>query len=241
MKERLPNSVMDNALLAAENALSATFDYLTSDGVPRSQEEVEENDENEEDNSNSFDNMFQRGRPSRKTIVAGRPPPKSQSNEDMATGGDGDTEAALKEFDFLPSEEGGGEARSVEGEENWSQSSLARMKEEFRNEQKDRRGIHRPKKSNLQDMLNNLNKEGAADLTSQSVSPAPFSSSPNTSFLSAETNNEASSFGLGELAALTVNNDSEAGPYDVSLIDLLEPDFVNDQFYCSSNSAQNLV
>lgn len=74
--------------MAAENALSATFDYLSSDSAPRSQvrQEADENEENEEDSANSFDNMFQRGRASRKTIVAGRPPPKSESNEDMATG-----------------------------------------------------------------------------------------------------------------------------------------------------------
>lgn len=143
----------------------------------------------------------------------------------MVAGGDGDTEAALKDFDFLPSEEGGGEARSVEGEENWGNlsNSLAKMKEEFRNEQKDRRGGggHRPKKSHLQDMLNNLNKEGSAELTSQSSAPDPYprdTQLPDTNFLTQEAANEASSFGLGELAALTVNNDSESGPYDVSVL-----------------------
>jgi hypothetical protein len=148
--------VMDNALLAAENALSATFDFLNPDGLPRADEEDSDDAEDEEEpGSSPFASVFQRNKKSRKTIIPSRPPPKSNSNEDMAVVvGEADTETALKEFDFLPPDEGSGEAISSDSEESWSsQSNIARMKEDFKNEQKDRRGMHRPKRSQLQVIL----------------------------------------------------------------------------------------
>ena len=156
---------MDNALIAAENALCATLDSLNPDGFARADEEEDDSDDDDEDadggggGPSPFTSVFQRGRKNRKTIIPSRPPappPKSLSNEDMATTvGEADSESALKEFDFLPAEECGGEARSSSdggSEESWSssQTSIARMKEEFKNEQKDRRGSQRPKRSHLQ-------------------------------------------------------------------------------------------
>ncbi|OQV23930.1 Striatin [Hypsibius exemplaris] len=244
-EKNLPKSVMDNALMAAESALCATFDFLNPDmarggsGGTGSVNEEEDSDEGDDDDDHeggtgrggrSFTGMFQRNRKSRQTMIATRPPPKSTSNEDMAQAatGEAETENALKEFDFLPSEEGGGggEARSSDSDEAWSSSSssIARMKEEFKNEQKDRRGILRPKRSQLQDMLSTLNKdEEITDLTESQIAHSFIHNNQmpanQSSFPPSESDTDGT-LALGELAALTVNNDTEGsgGGYDMSAI-----------------------
>lgn len=213
----VPKSVMDNALLAAENAICATFDFLNPDGIQRQEgDDSDEAEEDEEDAGSPFTSVFQRGKRSRKTMIPSRPP-KSNSNEDMAqVVGDADTVAALKEFDFLATDsEGSGEGRTLDNEEWPAGGSLARMKEDFKNEQKDRRGIGRPKRSHLHGMLNNLKQEeDITDLTSPKYAVS-FAALPDMQFSTGEAT-EDGSFALGELAALTVNNDTESGNYDVS-------------------------
>ncbi|XP_055342697.1 striatin-like isoform X2 [Paramacrobiotus metropolitanus] len=196
----VPKSVMDNALMSSREA-----------------EDSDEGEDDEEEGGSSFTSVFQRDKKSRKTIIPMRPP-KSASNEDMAQViGDADTEAAIKEFDFLGADtEGSGEARSGDGEEWPSSPNLARMKEEFRNEQKDRRGMSRPKRTQLQEMLQNLKQEeDITDLTASNKYSLSFSALPEISFPTGDGGPDGS-FGLGELAGLTVNNDTESGNYDLS-------------------------
>ncbi|KAG8583504.1 hypothetical protein GDO81_008446 [Engystomops pustulosus] len=84
---------------------------------------------------------------------------------------DRDTEEALKEFDFLVSDDtDGGESRSAGDGTEWEkedqcpipeswnidQGVITKLKEQYKKERKGKKGVKRPNRSKLQDMLANL-------------------------------------------------------------------------------------
>uniref|UniRef100_A0AAX7T9B6 Striatin n=1 Tax=Astatotilapia calliptera TaxID=8154 RepID=A0AAX7T9B6_ASTCA len=143
-----------------------------------------------------------------------------------------DTEEALKGFDFLASPDeldGSPESRSGDDSEKEEQSPLgemawdvdqgliAQLKEQYRKERKGKKGVKRPNRSKLQDMLANL--RDAEDLPSMqpAVTPPSRSSVPRLNEhevgLDEAVSNE---LGLGELAGLTVANEAEGLMYDIA-------------------------
>uniref|UniRef100_A0A669C5A3 Striatin n=1 Tax=Oreochromis niloticus TaxID=8128 RepID=A0A669C5A3_ORENI len=166
---------------------------------------------------------------------------------------DPDTEEALKGFDFLASPDeldGSPESRSGEDSGEWEQSPLgemawdvdqgliAQLKEQYRKERKGKKGVKRPNRSKLQDMLANL--RDAEDLPSMqpAVTPPSRSSVPRLnehevgrpddeamtflpssgkSFILGRVDEAVSNeLGLGELAGLTVANEAEGLMYDIA-------------------------
>uniref|UniRef100_A0A668UTT8 Striatin n=1 Tax=Oreochromis aureus TaxID=47969 RepID=A0A668UTT8_OREAU len=148
---------------------------------------------------------------------------------------DPDTEEALKGFDFLASPDeldGSPESRSGEDSEKEEQSPLgemawdvdqgliAQLKEQYRKERKGKKGVKRPNRSKLQDMLANL--RDAEDLPSMqpAVTPPSRSSVPRMNEHEVGRPDDGSppslSLGLGELAGLTVANEAEGLMYDIA-------------------------
>uniref|UniRef100_A0A3Q4HRC2 Striatin, calmodulin binding protein n=1 Tax=Neolamprologus brichardi TaxID=32507 RepID=A0A3Q4HRC2_NEOBR len=154
-----------------------------------------------------------------------------------------DTEEALKGFDFLASPDeldGSPESRSGDDSEKEEQSPLgemawdvdqgliAQLKEQYRKERKGKKGVKRPNRSKLQDMLANL--RDAEDLPSMppAVTPPSRSSVPRLNEHEVgRPDDEAMTFlpvdeavsnelGLGELAGLTVANEAEGLMYDIA-------------------------
>ena len=160
----------------------------------------------------------------------------SDSSEDR------DTEEALKEFDFLvTSDEGDGESRSSGDGTDWEkedqclmpeawnvdQGVITKLKEQYKKERKGKKGVKRPNRSKLQDMLANL--RDVDDLPSLQPSVAPSSRPSSSRLIEHEINrtDEGKSFimgtdetlenelGLGELAGLTVANEADSLTYDI--------------------------
>ncbi|XP_075563337.1 striatin [Pelecanus crispus] len=171
----------------------------------------------------------------------------SDSSEDR------DTEEALKEFDFLvTSDEGDGESRSSGDGTDWEkedqclmpeawnvdQGVITKLKEQYKKERKGKKGVKRPNRSKLQDMLANL--RDVDDLPSLQPSVAPSSRPSSSRLIEHEINRtdevEALTFppssgksfimgtdealenelGLGELAGLTVANEADSLTYDIA-------------------------
>ncbi|NXX42390.1 STRN protein, partial [Tricholaema leucomelas] len=170
----------------------------------------------------------------------------SDSSEDR------DTEEALKEFDFLvTSDEGDGESRSSGDGTDWEkedqclmpeawnvdQGVITKLKEQYKKERKGKKGVKRPNRSKLQDMLANL--RDVDDLPSLQPSVAPPSRPSSSRLIEHEitrTDEEALTFppssgksfimgtdealenelGLGELAGLTVANEADSLTYDIA-------------------------
>uniref|UniRef100_A0AAQ5XTF9 Striatin n=1 Tax=Amphiprion ocellaris TaxID=80972 RepID=A0AAQ5XTF9_AMPOC len=164
---------------------------------------------------------------------------------------DPDTEEALKDFDFLasPEELDGSPESSREWEKEdqpplgdlaWDvdQGLIAQLKEQYRKERKGKKGVKRPNRSKLQDMLANL--RDAEDLPSVTPTVIP-PSRPSVSRLGEQEvgrpDDEAATFlplagksfilgrvdeavsnelGLGELARLTVTNEADNLAYDIT-------------------------
>ncbi|XP_062295004.1 striatin-like [Scomber scombrus] len=168
---------------------------------------------------------------------------------------DPDTEEALKGFDFLAStdEMDGSPDRSGEdigewekedqspmGELAWDvdQGLIAQLKEQYRKERKGKKGVKRPNRSKLQDMLANLRE--AEDLPSLQPSVTPpsrpslprlsehevgrpedeamtFLPSSGKSFILGRVDEAVSNeLGLGELAGLTVANEADSLAFDIT-------------------------
>ncbi|XP_068176865.1 striatin isoform X2 [Antennarius striatus] len=189
----------------------------------------------------------------------------NEDEEDMVGGGldltttsdlsdDPDTEEALKGFDFLdgaPESRGGedgGEWERAEppvGDLSWDvdQGLIAQLKEQYRRERRGKKGVKRPNRSKLQDMLANL--RDVEDLPSVTPSVTPpfrpsgprlseqdlgrpedeamtFLPSSGKSFILGRVDEAVSpelglgGLGLGELAGLTVANEAENPVYDIS-------------------------
>ncbi|KAJ7403546.1 Striatin [Willisornis vidua] len=172
----------------------------------------------------------------------------SESSEDR------DTEEALKEFDFLvTSDDGDGESRSSGDGTDWEkedqclmpeawnvdQGVITKLKEQYKKERKGKKGVKRPNRSKLQDMLANL--RDVDDLPSLQPSVAPSSRPSSSRLIEHEINRtdevEALTFppssgksfimgtdealenelGLGELAGLTVANEADSLTYDLQI------------------------
>ncbi|NXO61020.1 STRN protein, partial [Aramus guarauna] len=171
----------------------------------------------------------------------------SDSSEDR------DTEEALKEFDFLvTSDEGDGESRSSGDGTDWEkedqclmpeawnvdQGVITKLKEQYKKERKGKKGVKRPNRSKLQDMLANL--RDVDDLPSLQPSVAPssrpsssrlieheisrtdevealtFPPSSGKSFIMGPDEALENELGLGELAGLTVANEADSLTYDIA-------------------------
>ncbi|XP_055474438.1 striatin isoform X3 [Psammomys obesus] len=169
------------------------------------------------------------------------------------TSEDRDTKEALKEFDFLAtSEEGDSESRSAgdgtDGEkedqclmpEAWNvdQGVITKLKEQYKKERKGKKGVKRPNRSKLQDMLANLrdvdelpslqpsvgspSRPSSSRLPEQEISRADevealtFPPSSGKSFIMGADEALESELGLGELAGLTVANEADSLAYDIA-------------------------
>ncbi|XP_034391441.1 striatin-like isoform X2 [Cyclopterus lumpus] len=167
---------------------------------------------------------------------------------------DPDTEEALKGFDFLASPDeldGSPESRSGEDSGEWEkeespqgevawdvdQGLIAQLKEQYRKERKGKKGVKRPNRSRLQDMLANL-REGEEPPLQPPVTPPSRPSVPRLNEQEAgRPDDEAMTFlpsngksfilgrvdeavsnelGLGELAGLTVANEADSLAYDIT-------------------------
>ncbi|XP_013929036.1 PREDICTED: striatin isoform X2 [Thamnophis sirtalis] len=166
---------------------------------------------------------------------------------------DRDTEEALKEFDFLAtSDEGDGESRSSGDGTDWEkedqclmpeawnvdQGVITKLKEQYKKERKGKKGVKRPNRSKLQDMLANLRDVDDLAALQPSVVPPTrpstsrlieqeinrtdevealtFPPSSGKSFIMGTDEALESELGLGELAGLTVANEADSLTYDIA-------------------------
>uniref|UniRef100_A0AAQ5XSL2 Striatin n=1 Tax=Amphiprion ocellaris TaxID=80972 RepID=A0AAQ5XSL2_AMPOC len=177
---------------------------------------------------------------------------KDRTNVESRT--DPDTEEALKGFDFLsspdemdtsPESRGTGDGTDWEKDEQGPISEawdvdpglITKLKEQYRKERKGKKGVKRPNRSKLQDMLANL--RDAEDLphmqppsTPQSrpnvarfnehegnrtdeVEALTFPATSGKSFIMGTDEAMESELGLGELAGLTVANEADSLAYDI--------------------------
>ncbi|KAM4607638.1 striatin-like isoform 2-T2 [Polymixia lowei] len=215
---------------------------------------AEFSDEDEEDDIDGKDRTIMESR----TIMRKKPPssssPSSSSSPaSMDTSEDPDTEEALKGFDFLsspddmdtsPESRGTGDGTDWEKDEQgpiseaWDvdQGLITKLKEQYRKERKGKKGVKRPNRSKLQDMLANL--RDAEDMSHMQPPSAP-QARPNVARLNEHDGNRTdevealtfpptsgsfiigsdeameSELGLGELAGLTVANEADSLAYDI--------------------------
>uniref|UniRef100_A0A8C5T4P0 Striatin n=1 Tax=Malurus cyaneus samueli TaxID=2593467 RepID=A0A8C5T4P0_9PASS len=228
------NAMIGKPDLTDSASLLETFKFLENAAADFSDEEDEEDIEGRE--KTIIDTA---------TIVRKRV--LSDSSEDR------DTEEALKEFDFLvTSDDGDGESRSSGDGTDWEkedqclmpeawnvdQGVITKLKEQYKKERKGKKGVKRPNRSKLQDMLANL--RDVDDLPSLQPSVAPSSRPSSSRLIEHEINRtdevEALTFppssgksfimgtdealenelGLGELAGLTVANEADSLTYDIA-------------------------
>uniref|UniRef100_A0A7N6BJP5 Striatin n=1 Tax=Anabas testudineus TaxID=64144 RepID=A0A7N6BJP5_ANATE len=205
---------------------------------------VEFSDEDEEEDSEGKD----------RTHIMRKKPSSSTSPASMDTSEDPDAEEALKGFDFLSSTEemdtspesrGTGDGTDWEKDEQGPISEawdvdpglITKLKEQYKKERKGKKGVKRPNRSKLQDMLANL--RDVEDLSHMQPPSAPQSRSnvvrfnehdgtrtdevealtfPPTSgksFIMGTDEAMESELGLGELAGLTVANEADSLGYDI--------------------------
>ncbi|NXV02329.1 STRN protein, partial [Cettia cetti] len=228
------NAMIGKPELTDSASLLETFKFLENAAADFSDEEDEEDIEGRE--KTIIDTA---------TIVRKRV--LSDSSEDR------DTEEALKEFDFLvTSDDADGESRSSGDGTDWEkedqclmpeawnvdQGVITKLKEQYKKERKGKKGVKRPNRSKLQDMLANL--RDVDDLPSLQPSVAPSSRPSSSRLIEHEINRtdevEALTFppssgksfimgtdealenelGLGELAGLTVANEADSLTYDIA-------------------------
>uniref|UniRef100_A0A8C1T8I8 Striatin, calmodulin binding protein n=1 Tax=Cyprinus carpio TaxID=7962 RepID=A0A8C1T8I8_CYPCA len=168
-----------------------------------------------------------------------------------------DTDEVLKGFDFLANSEdmeGSSEAPSSGERADWEKDEqspsseswdvdeglISKLKEQYKKERKGKKGVKRPNRCKLQDMLANL--RDAEDLSSMQPPVAPpvrpslprlnepplgrtdevealtFPPSSGKSFIMGTDEALESELGLGELAGLTVANEAESLSYDVNAL-----------------------
>ncbi|XP_065115318.1 striatin isoform X1 [Paramisgurnus dabryanus] len=174
-------------------------------------------------------------------------PSPSSSSADMSD--DLDTDEVLKGFDFLANNEDmegqteappAGDRADWEKEESWDvdEGLISKLKEQYKKERKGKKGVKRPNRCKLQDMLANL--RDAEDLSSIQPPVAPpvrpslprlndhplgrtdevealtFPPSSGKSFIMGTDEALESELGLGELAGLTVANEAENLSYDIT-------------------------
>ncbi|XP_012730298.2 LOW QUALITY PROTEIN: striatin [Fundulus heteroclitus] len=217
---------------------------------------AEFSDEDEEEDSDGRDRTNVESR----TIVRKKPSSSSSSTSSspspasMDTSEDPDTEEALKGFDFLSNTDemdtssesrGTGDGTDWEKDEQGPVSEawdvdpglITKLKEQYKKERKGKKGVKRPNRSKLQDMLANL--RDAEDLSHMQPPSAPqprpnvarfsehegsrtdeveamtFPPTPGKSFIMGPDEGMENVLGLGELAGLTVANEADSMAYDI--------------------------
>eukprot|EP00064_Thunnus_orientalis_P013739 superscaffoldBa00002287_g13779 len=222
------------AELADTSAVLEAFKFIENAAA-------EFSDEDEEDDSEGKDRTNVESR----TILRKKPASSSSpSPASMDTSEDPDTEEALKGFDFLsspdemdtsPESRGTGDGTDWEKDEQGPISEawdvdpglITKLKEQYRKERKGKKGVKRPNRSKLQDMLANL--RDAEDMSHMQPPSTPQSRHNVARFNEHEGNrtDEGKSFimgtdeameselGLGELAGLTVANEADSLAYDI--------------------------
>ncbi|XP_032877699.1 striatin isoform X2 [Amblyraja radiata] len=173
----------------------------------------------------------------------------SNAIEDM------DTVEALREFDFLGTTEDGeeaGESRSAGDGTEWDkedvcptpeswdvdQGLITKLKEQYKKERKGKKGVKRPNRSKLQDMLATLRDVDELPPLQSSVNSPPrpistrltehetgrteevealtFPPGSGKSFIMGTDEALENALGLGELAGLTVANEADPLNYDIA-------------------------
>uniref|UniRef100_A0A3Q2E769 Striatin n=1 Tax=Cyprinodon variegatus TaxID=28743 RepID=A0A3Q2E769_CYPVA len=177
---------------------------------------------------------------------------KDRTNVDMDTTEDPDTEEALKGFDFLSNPDdmetesrGTGDGTDWEKDEQGPVSEawdvdpglITKLKEQYKKERKGKKGVKRPNRSKLQDMLANLrdgedlshmqppstpqSRPNAARFNehegnrTDEVESLTFPPSPGKTFIMGTEEGMENVLGLGELAGLTVANEADSMAYDI--------------------------
>lgn len=259
--KRTPDQVPESN----EEEVLLKFDFLQNEGEEEVNEVVDDGDDggNADDESDDRDDDMKEHRAVKKT---------KQDGLDETIVGDPETDKALAEFDFLADEtkpeisENDTQTRrtsatvglstspeinpeaSPSRNDDWGvdQNTLAKLKEQYKKEQKSKKNRKRPPRGALQAMLANLNGEDDAVSTQTPgvVGPLPIKMSggralaevPPIGNITIERNaagsnvdvNEAmpqgssarenvdDTLGLGELAGITVSNEADPLNYDVS-------------------------
>ncbi|XP_077096398.1 LOW QUALITY PROTEIN: striatin [Siphateles boraxobius] len=210
---------------------------------------AEFSDEDEEDDSEGNKTIVDLATMVRRKVS----PSPSSSSADMSD--DLDTDEVLKGFDFLANSEdmeGPSETHSSADRPDWEKEEqspsseswdvdeglISKLKEQYKKERKGKKGVKRPNRCKLQDMLANL--RDAEDLSSIQPPVAPpvrpnlprlnenqlgrtdevealtFPPSSGKSFIMGSDEALESELGLGELAGLTVANEAEILSYDIT-------------------------
>ncbi|XP_024123331.1 striatin [Oryzias melastigma] len=238
-----PSSLKDRADLPDPAIVLEAFRFIENAAAEFSDEDEEEDEEVRD--KTVLDRPATRRKPSSTS--------SSSSTSDLSD--DPDTEEALRGFDFLTSPdetdgppEGGAweEERRPGGELGWDvdQGLIAQLKEQYRKERRGKKGVKRPNRSKLQDMLANLRDTEELPPIPAAMTPPlrpsvprlnepdggrpedePMAFLPSTGksfLLGGEDEAVSSELGLGalgelgELAGLTVANEAESPVYDVS-------------------------
>ncbi|XP_019726073.1 striatin isoform X1 [Hippocampus comes] len=224
------------------SAVLEAFKFIENAAAEFSDDDDEEDSEGK-DRTNVESRTIIRKKPSSST-----PPASMDISEDP------DTEDALKGFDFLSSPDemdispecrGTGDGTDWDKDEHGPISEawdvdpglITKLKEQYRKERKGKKGVKRPNRSKLQDMLANL--RDAEDVSHMQPPSTPQSRSnvvrfneldgnradevealtfPPTSgksFIMGSDEAMESELGLGELAGLTVANEADSLAYDI--------------------------
>ncbi|XP_054976031.1 striatin isoform X1 [Sorex araneus] len=246
-EEKNPDSVLNGteadakeaAMIGRKSELTDSASVL--DNFKFLDSAAELSDEDEDDDVDGRDKSVM----DTSTMVRKKVP--AESSEDR------DTKEALKEFDFLvASEEGDGESRSAGDGTDWEkedqglvpeawnvdQGVITKLKEQYRKERKGKKGVKRPNRSKLQDMLANLRDVDELPSLQPSVGPPArpsssrgpehemnradevealtFPPSSGKSFIMGADEALENELGLGELAGLTVANEADSLTYDIA-------------------------
>ncbi|XP_061645789.1 striatin-like isoform X3 [Phyllopteryx taeniolatus] len=230
------------AELSDSSAVLEAFKFIENAAAEFSDDDEDEDSEGK-DRTNVESRTIIRKKPSSSTLPAS-----------MDTSEDPDTEDALKGFDFLSSPDemdispecrGTGDGTDWDKDEHgpiseaWDvdPSLITKLKEQYRKERKGKKGVKRPNRSKLQDMLANLrDAEDVSHMqppsTNQSrsnvvrftehdgnrtdeVEALTFPPTSGKSFIMGSDEAMESELGLGELAGLTVANEADSLAYDI--------------------------
>ncbi|XP_008428492.1 striatin isoform X2 [Poecilia reticulata] len=239
-----PKGTRGKAELSDTSAVLEAFKFI---------ENADFSDEDEEEDSDGKDRTNVESR----TIVRKKPSSSSSSSSSpasMDTSEDPDTEEALKGFDFLsnPDEmDTSSESRGTGDGTDWDKDEqgpvseawdvdpgvINKLKEQYKKERKGKKGVKRPNRSKLQDMLANL--RDTEDMSHMQPQPTPqsrpnvprfsehegnrteevealtFPPTPGKSFIMGTEEGMENVLGLGELAGLTVANEADSMVYDI--------------------------
>uniref|UniRef100_A0A3Q2D2P3 Striatin n=1 Tax=Cyprinodon variegatus TaxID=28743 RepID=A0A3Q2D2P3_CYPVA len=229
--------------LSDTNAVLEAFKFIENAAA-------EFSDEDEEEDNDGKDRTNVESR----TIVRKKHSSSSSSSSpaSMDTTEDPDTEEALKGFDFLSNPDdmetesrGTGDGTDWEKDEQGPVSEawdvdpglITKLKEQYKKERKGKKGVKRPNRSKLQDMLANLrdgedlshmqppstpqSRPNAARFNehegnrTDEVESLTFPPSPGKTFIMGTEEGMENVLGLGELAGLTVANEADSMAYDI--------------------------